>query len=97
MRATGAADSRRVGGWVSGTFEHDRRVIHPPAALRAPSLTAAMQACQDCGRAEGVVQCNCSPSHKLCRACSRSTLVRADAFYGRYRNWCDACIWFDIT
>ncbi len=54
--------------------------------------------CSDCKK-QGVIQCKCSNDHFLCLDCSKKSIVRTKKsdFYNQYVNWCDSCIWFDIS
>ena len=55
--------------------------------------------CTECRRFKCMPSTTCSSCrHPLCAECTSANHARAtrDKFYAPYRNYCDACIWFDI-
>ena len=63
-----------------------------------PEQKSGQKICSDCKK-QGVIQCKCSNDHFLCLDCSKKSIVRTKKsdFYNQYVNWCDSCIWFDIS
>ena len=56
--------------------------------------------CTECHRIKCTSGTRCCSSCRkpLCAECISANHARAtrDKFYASYRNYCDACIWFDI-